>query len=65
MFVAKGNSYEAKTGENDDLVMSTILIIRMALVIAAFDDRTYSAINSSVDWSEDEEYSSPLPIIMM
>lgn len=65
MFIAKGNSYEAKVGERDDLVMSTILAIRMALVISAFDDRAYSAINSNVDYSEEDEHATPLPIMIM
>jgi hypothetical protein len=65
MFVAKGNSYEAKTGEKDDLVMSMILVIRMAIAIATFDDRAYNAINSNIDYDEDGEYSAPMPIVMI
>jgi len=68
MFIAKGNSYEAKIGERDDLVMSTVLAIRMALAVSLFDDRAYSAINSNVDrdGTDDEgEYAAPLPIMVV
>ena len=36
-FVAHGNSYKAKEGETDDLVMSTILAVRMAMQVAKYD----------------------------
>jgi hypothetical protein len=36
-FVASGTGYAAKMGETDDLVMSTLLAIRMLLLLQAFD----------------------------
>jgi hypothetical protein len=36
-FVAHGVGYAAKPGETDDLVMSTILIIRMLQLLQTFD----------------------------
>ena len=36
-FVATGNSFRAKPGEHDDLVMSTLLAVRMASTISAWD----------------------------
>ena len=36
-FVASGTGYAAKPGETDDLVMSTILAIRMMLLLQTFD----------------------------
>ena len=35
-FVANGNSYMAKTGETDDLVMSTILVVRMLQTLQSY-----------------------------
>jgi hypothetical protein len=36
-FVASGTGYAAKPGETDDLVMSTLLAIRMLLLLQTFD----------------------------
>jgi hypothetical protein len=35
-FVASGTSYQAKIGETDDLVMSTILAVRMMILLQSF-----------------------------
>jgi hypothetical protein len=35
-FVAKGDSYEAKIGETDDLVMSSLLVTRMLQTLSDF-----------------------------
>jgi len=61
-FVRSGNSYAAKVGEKDDLVMSLVLVSRMAQVISTFDDRTYSAVNSNID---DDNHDEPLPIFIV
>lgn len=65
-FVARGNSYAAKPGETDDLVMSLILSIRVISYISTFDDDVYSKVNSSIGLggfidgvSEDDE---PMPM---
>lgn len=62
VFVRNGNTYQAKSGEKDDLIMGMVLAIRMASTIAGFDDSVYSAVNSNIDIEDD--YSQPLPIIM-
>ena len=38
-FRAKGNSYAAKEGETDDLVMAAVLIVRMALEVTKYEDK--------------------------
>jgi hypothetical protein len=38
-FVANGASYAAKPGESDDLVMSLVLIVRMAQMLQSFDSQ--------------------------
>jgi hypothetical protein len=58
-FVAKGNSYEAKVGEHDDLVMSTILIIRMLQMVQDFDSNIDIEIRDRVD-----AFVEPMPFIM-
>ena len=59
-FVANGLSYEAKTGETDDLVMSMILAVRMIQIIKGFD----AALDEQLRSTEDE-WLEPLPFVMM
>lgn len=65
-FVAKGSSFAAQPGENDDLVMSMVLAIRMVNYIATFEDEVYDMVNSNLagDMLHDyeDDYDSPLPI---
>jgi hypothetical protein len=35
-FIAHGTSYAAKVGETDDLVMSTVLVVRMLVVLQSY-----------------------------
>lgn len=58
-FVAKGNSYAAKEGETDDLVMASILIIRMAMVVAKYDPEAFDDLKDSF---EENEIRMPLPV---
>ena len=58
-FVASGNTYKAKIGETDDLVMSTLLIIRMALLLKQYD----SDINENLR-DDLEEIIEPMPFIV-
>ncbi len=62
VFVSRGNTYEARTGQTDDLVMSTILTVRMIDFISTWDDKSQEAINSNI--AEDNQYDSPMPIII-
>ena len=59
-FVAQGTSYAAKVGETDDLVMSLILVIRMAQVMQSFDPGLDSALKDSI-----EDIIQPMPFIML
>ena len=58
-FIAKGNSFEAKIGETDDLVMSMLLAIRMMQAIQNFDANVDETLRSH------EEDIMPMPFIMM
>lgn len=58
-FVSSGSSYEAKTGEHDDLVMATLLIIRMASIIKNYDPLLEAQLRDS-----DEYTRAPMPFIM-
>ncbi len=58
-FVASGNSFAAKIGETDDLVMSMLLAVRMAGVIRDFDP------NIDEKLKDDSELVVPMPFIML
>jgi hypothetical protein len=65
-FVARGNSYSAKPGEHDDLVMSMIIVVRMINYISTFEDDVYGVVNSSLGFDEftpENEYDEPMPIM--
>ena len=59
-FVASGNSFEAKIGEHDDLVMATILAIRMAQMLQTFDAKLDAELRDSLD-----DFVEPMPFIMI
>ena len=71
-FVARGNSFSAKPGEHDDLVMSLILSIRMIDYASTFEDDIYDVVNSNLaqdnlgnyDYDEDD-WDGPMPLDML
>jgi hypothetical protein len=58
-FVAYGVGFGAKTGEHDDLVSSTLLVIRMADVLADWDPKIYDKMTEKL--TEDQ---LPMPIFI-
>ena len=58
-FVAHGVSYAAKVGEHDDLVMSTLLAIRMIMLLQQFDSNVDAELKDNVD-----DFIEPMPFIM-
>jgi len=60
-FVATGSSYQAKTGQSDDLISATLLALRMMAVLKDWDPRIYNTFNQ-VDSVED--YEPPMPIFI-
>jgi hypothetical protein len=61
-FVAKGNSFAAKVGEHDDLVMSLLLNIRMMDYIGSFEEEVYNVMHKGIKMGTDID-EEPLPII--
>ena len=59
-FIASGNSYSAKIGDTDDLVMSTLLVMRMAQVVKSYDSDLESYIRDSDDYD-----IIPMPFVML
>jgi len=58
-FVSSGASFSAKSGETDDLIMATILVVRMATVLKQYDP----ALDNQ--FSEKNEEAQPMPFIMV
>ena len=61
-FIARGSSYAAKDGETDDLVMSALLVVRIAQHIAQYDENTYNELKDSFS---DEENLEPMPFVFL
>ena len=59
-FVASGNSYAAKPGEHDDLVMSLLLAIRMSSILRNYDASIEERMRDNVD-----DIIDPMPFIML
>jgi hypothetical protein len=58
-FVAHGVGFGAKSGEHDDLVSATLLIVRMASVLADWDPKIYDKMTERI--TEDQ---MPMPIFV-
>lgn len=62
VFVSRGNTYEARVGQTDDLIMAMILAIRMLDYVSTWDDKSQAAINSNVADDADHGFDQPMPI---
>lgn len=58
-FIAHGVGFGAKRGEHDDLVTSTLLILRMAAVLADWDPAIYERMSEQI-----QEEQMPMPIFV-
>ena len=59
-FVASGTSFAAKPGETDDLVMATILVLRIMQVLQNYDANISDKMKDSLD-----DYIEPMPFILI
>ena len=62
VFVSRGNTYEARIGQTDDLIMALILGIRMTDFVSTWDEQSQAAININVGSDEESNFSSPMPM---
>jgi hypothetical protein len=60
-FIATGSSYQAKSGQADDLISATLLAIRMMDVLKDWDPRVYNTFNQTDNF---EDYEPPMPIFI-
>lgn len=63
-FISYADTYRAKQGQHDDLVMSLILVIRMINFISQYEDTVYDNINSGLKYDGylDDDFDTPMPI---
>ena len=66
-FVSRANSFAAKPGEYDDLVMSLVIAVRMIQYIGTFEEGVYDQVNSGLgaDGLYEDDYDDsdgPMPI---
>lgn len=59
-YIAKGVSFEAKTGSNDDLVSSLLLNLRMVMVLQEWDPQVYDKMREE----HEDEWEMPMPIFV-
>ena len=59
-FVAMGSSYAAKPGETDDLVMSSLLVVRMLMLLQTY----HTDLNTHLKDHADNQIE-PMPFISM
>lgn len=64
VFVSRGNTFEARVGQTDDLIMAMILAVRMTDYISTWDDQSQNAINSNVSSADDTSYDAPMPVFI-
>ncbi len=64
-FISVGDTYKASIGETDDLISAMLVIIRMAMHIATWDDELQDAVNSNVGGHFEDESEAPLPIAIL
>ena len=61
-FIARGNSYAAKDGENDDLVMALVLIVRMSMEVSKYEESAFEYLNEDFD---DDDGMEPMPFSLL
>ena len=62
-FVKDNRSYSAKHGENDDIVMSSLLCIRILSEIQNWDDTVYNRLADIIELEDDDV--DPMPMILV
>ena len=63
-FVSRSNTFEARIGQTDDLIMALILALRMTDYISTWDDQSQAAINSNIASDNENSYDVPMPVFI-
>lgn len=63
-FVAKGGTYEAKSGATDDCVMATIVVVRLLKRLSEYNDDAFKRMNEYVSPDDPDQFGDePVPAI--
>jgi hypothetical protein len=61
-FIASGSSFKAKSGQTDDLVSATLLIMRIISVLKDWDPKIYASFSQADEDTADRVM--PMPIFV-
>lgn len=61
-YVRGGGSFQARPGVHDDLVASTLLVVRILEIVAAWDENLADAHSEAIELND--ESSMPMPIVV-
>lgn len=64
VFVSRSNTFEARSGQTDDLVMALVLAIRLIDYVSTWDDQSHAAVNSNIAIDDDNLHESPMPLLI-
>lgn len=65
-FVSRGRTYKARAGDNDDLVMAMLLVVRMAMASMDEEDEFMDVLGVTRDMDDEDDlddWDQPLPVI--
>jgi hypothetical protein len=63
-FVAKGGTYEAKSGSTDDAVMATVIVVRLLKRLAEYNDDAFKQVNEYIEPDENDQFGDePVPFL--
>lgn len=63
-FVRGGGSYKAKSGLRDDLVLSTLGIIRLTQIVAHWEDSVNDYLSQMDDDEDYDDFDQPMPVVL-
>jgi len=63
-FVAAGSSFKAKAGESDDLIMATLLALRITNILKDWDPKIYNSFLQTENDEDAAERILPMPVFV-
>jgi len=64
VYIATGVSFQAKQGQQDDLVAALLLLVRMSQVLADWDPTIFESFSAREHFLAEEEFEFPMPIFL-
>lgn len=64
-FIAKGGTYEAKSGATDDAVMATIIVVRLLKRLAEYNEEAFQQVNEYIAPDDNDQFGDEaVPFLM-